>query len=238
MIISHKYHFIFIKTGKTAGTSIEVYLSNICSKKDIVTPIWPNLNQHKPRNYKNIFSPVSEIIKYNNFSKDIPDVFIRNSLVDMVKRRKFYNHIPSYLIKERISRKIWNSYFKFCFERNPWDKVVSFYHMWKDRNDNQLCFDDYLLTGPFPHDLDKYTDPKNPSNIIVDYVAKYESLSEELSIIFNKLGIPFKGKLNIFAKTEHRKQRKPYQEFYNNITRKIVEKEFSREIDMFGYTFE
>ena len=57
MIISHKYKFIFIKTRKTAGTSMEIYLSQYCDDNDIVTPI--TLNQvalgnkikHEPRNF-------------------------------------------------------------------------------------------------------------------------------------------------------------------------------------------
>ncbi len=39
MIISHTHKFIFIKSFKTAGTSIESTLSNYCSGNDIVTPI-------------------------------------------------------------------------------------------------------------------------------------------------------------------------------------------------------
>ena len=39
MIISHKHRFIFIKTRKTAGTSIEIFLSQFCDKDDILTPI-------------------------------------------------------------------------------------------------------------------------------------------------------------------------------------------------------
>ena len=39
MIISHKYKFIFIKLRKTAGTSLEIALSQYCNKDDIITPI-------------------------------------------------------------------------------------------------------------------------------------------------------------------------------------------------------
>jgi hypothetical protein len=50
MIISHKYKFIFIKTCKTAGSSIEVYLSKFCGEDDIVTPIKKSENTHYPKN--------------------------------------------------------------------------------------------------------------------------------------------------------------------------------------------
>lgn len=39
MIVPHKYQFIFLKTSKTAGTSIEIALSRICDKGDIITAV-------------------------------------------------------------------------------------------------------------------------------------------------------------------------------------------------------
>ncbi len=36
-------------------------------------------------------------------------------------------HMPAREIKQRIGDEIWNSYFSFCMERNPWDKVTSNY---------------------------------------------------------------------------------------------------------------
>lgn len=39
MIISHKHKFIFVKTKKTAGTSIETLLASICGEEDIIKEI-------------------------------------------------------------------------------------------------------------------------------------------------------------------------------------------------------
>jgi len=50
MIISHKHQFIFIKTFKTAGTSIEMYLAQFCGPDDILTPVNPAAGEHEPRN--------------------------------------------------------------------------------------------------------------------------------------------------------------------------------------------
>ena len=38
MIVSHRHKFVFMKTRKTAGTSIEIALSEHCGPSDIVSP--------------------------------------------------------------------------------------------------------------------------------------------------------------------------------------------------------
>lgn len=39
MIVSHRHRFIFIKTQKVAGTSVEIALSKFLGPDDVVTPI-------------------------------------------------------------------------------------------------------------------------------------------------------------------------------------------------------
>ena len=39
MIINHSKKFIFIKTPKTGGSSVEFYLSQYCKEKDTITPL-------------------------------------------------------------------------------------------------------------------------------------------------------------------------------------------------------
>ena len=63
MIICHQHRFIFVKTLKTAGTSIEVFLSQHCGPLDVVTPILPHVEPHRPRNHEGFFNhiPACEI---------------------------------------------------------------------------------------------------------------------------------------------------------------------------------
>ena len=53
VVVSHAYKFVFIKTNKTGGTAIETCLSNILPETDIFSPIFPEEDGHKARNYKN-----------------------------------------------------------------------------------------------------------------------------------------------------------------------------------------
>src|SRR5262249_43190633 len=161
--------FIFVKTLKTAGTSIEVFLSQHCGPDDVVTPILPHVDPHRPRNHDG-----------------------------------YFNHIPAAAIRDRVGPDVWRTYFKFCVERNPWDKTLSYYHMTNAREGGGLSFDRYLARSDFPLNLPKYTDPGEPGRVLVDRVVHYERLADDLRDVFDSLGIPFDGSLGVNAKSEYR----------------------------------
>lgn len=228
MIISHKYKFIFFKTYKTAGTSLEVYLSQKCGESDIVTPIYPPVPNHVPRNFKGAWNIVSELSN-NGW------VNTRPILGDFLRRRKFYNHVTARVVKNRVPGQIWSEYFKFCVERNPWDKTLSHYHMIKDRKGGDLTLEEYFELGHFCVNSHIYTDRQD--KIIVDQVVKYEHLLDELSQIFNTLRVPFSGTLGVREKSEHRKDRTRYQDIFSNGQRAKIEQVFQKEIVLHGYKF-
>ena len=39
VIVSHEHGFVFMKTRKTAGTSVEIALSRVCGEDDVITPV-------------------------------------------------------------------------------------------------------------------------------------------------------------------------------------------------------
>ena len=231
MIISYKYKFIFIKTRKTAGTSIEVFLSKHCGENDIVTPIRPPESGHIPRNYKGTFNVIKEIFSQSRHEA-------ARTIKDFLKRKRFYNHIPAFRVRARLPKKIWDNFFKFCVERNPWEKTLSRYYRLYYESNGKLSFDEYMSRCDFPVNYTLYTDGYKHELIIVDQVVKYENLSKDLEQIFKRLGVPFKDSLETYAKSHYQPEKQPYQEIFSDKHRKIVETLFKKELQMHGYKFD
>jgi hypothetical protein len=162
-IISLSHNFIFVKTRKTAGTSLEIHLARHCTDKDIVTPIYPEDSAHKPRNYQ---GPLGAIV--------------------------FYNHMPAVEIRERCPTAFQKSY-KFGFERHPVEKCLSHFALlinspYHQHIANPSSWEEYLERGEFPIDTRLYTDAEG--NLIIDKLYKYEEIIQSFAEIAAITGIP------------------------------------------------
>ena len=64
MIICHKYKFIYIKSMKTAGTSLEIALASFCDENDIISTD-EEVEENLKKNYLRVVKII--YIKYQEF---------------------------------------------------------------------------------------------------------------------------------------------------------------------------
>jgi hypothetical protein len=225
MILSHKYRFIFLKTRKTAGTSIEIALSRYCGRRDVLTPIHDEdeaVRRALGRGPQNYGPPLRE---YS----------LRDWLRLLLKGRRksgarFYNHISAREVRAHVGENVWRSYFKFCFERDPWDKVLSQYYF---DNQGRPDFDDFVRHADLWSDYDNYT---CDGRLAVDWIGRYETLRQDLDRVCRRLGIPFDGWLPR-AKGQYRQDRRPPAAVYTPEQARLVGARFAREIELLSYRF-
>jgi hypothetical protein len=229
MIISHKHKFIFIKTKKTAGTTLEILLSTICGKNDIITPISKEDEQLRkklgglpPQNYYMPFSSYKKLDWYRFLTKR--------------EKKKFYNHITAEEIKSNINQKVWQDYFKFCFERNPWDKTISLFY-YKQGYKKYKNIYDYIYAGELGtiKGFDSYTINRI---VAVDKIYKMENMEEALKDISTRLKLNNELKPPEFkAKGSSRKDKRSYKEILNQKEKKLIDIMFAREVKLLNYKF-
>lgn len=224
MIVNHDYKFIFLKTRKTAGTSIEIGLSEFCGPGDIITPI-TDVDEDKrsalgfrgPQNYNVSKRFYTGIDKARLYIRRLPKLFS--------------NHDTALYVKKHIDQEIWDSYFKFSFERNPFDKAISRYYWSTQEPRPQIA--DYLNSAPV-HLLSNWDIYTVNDQIAVDFVGSYETLTDDLAQIASRLGLP--GEITMpRAKSGYRPDRKPYTEVLDEESRSRIELVCAKEIKCFDY---
>lgn len=230
MIISHEHRFIFVKTHKTAGSSLEVALAGECGAGDIVSHMEDNIASGVPRNY----GPTSGLGSAYRRWKPVRKLVNRHS---PLLGAYYYEHMPAWRIRDLVGSEIWASYFTFCFERNSWDKVVSYY-LWKrfGQERSMPSFSDYVKhkAHRLPVDSQIYCDD---SGVLVDRIYEFRDLSAALGDLRERLGLELPEPLPR-EKTAVAPDRKPYREYYDDDTQRRVAELFSREIALMDYRFD
>lgn len=124
-------------------------------------------------------------------------------------------------------KEYFDSYFKFTFVRNPWDREVSRWKWFAVALKMNVSFKKHLKNMNNYREW-IYRNDKYP----FDFIGRFENLQEDFNIICDKIGIP-KQKLPHSNKTK----RKHYAEYYNDETREIVAEKYAKDIEHFGYKF-
>ena len=229
MIVCHQYEYIFLKTNKTAGTSVEIALSKFCGQDDVITPISPADEEARTalgyRGAQNLVIPLKS--------------YGAREAVRLLRDRDrpgFYNHMPAREVRPLVGEDVWNGYYKFYLERNPWDRVISFYY-WKCQDEPRPRIAEFLEL-PIMQTLKRrgYEVYTIDGELVVDRILRFEDLDGGLEEVRKHVGIPDPLTLPR-AKSSSRKDRRSYREILTEEERDRIAEMFADEIRLFGYEF-
>lgn len=217
MIVSNKYKYVFVKTRKTAGTSIQVALWKYRGEQDSTAPL-PGVKNFQVQN------PIGNLGSHTTAKK------IRNK-IGLDKWKEYF----TFAFERNPWDKVVSAYWHQCSRGLTMEFIPFCIKAAENSVKKGIKFSTYPphKVRAFPIDWDKYTDN---NNVIVDFIGRYENLTKDLQFICDKLKIPWDGKLTREL-GNYRKDKRSYKDYYNNHTKELVENLFKKEIDFFGYTF-
>ncbi len=237
MTLSHSHRFIFIKTVKTAGTSIEIALSRYCGDDSIVTPIMAEdemlraqMGIRGPQNWK---KPLSEC-RPTDFAK-------------LLRKRhwpcRFYNHISAKEIRDEIGYKVYEGFETFCVSRNPWDRCESMYY-WDRQTKRRAAKQDFGTwlgenTRAIGANWRCYMD--EDGRVIVKHILRFENTRTELDSLGKLLGLGNRfGAMVSSIRTKYNARGDPVtgekmRVMWNTECRNLIAHHPRPEIEVFGY---
>jgi hypothetical protein len=161
---------------------------------------------------------------------------------------KFPRHAKAIAAKEMLPQAFFDSLFKFCFVRNPWDLQVSSYHHLRRERPHLVGgreFADFLRhkfapDRPYQYHLDISIERQSDyvidleGRVIVDFVGRYERLEEDYGQVLDRVGLSRKPLPRLRVAGD----RKDYRRYYSDDTAELVLRHYRADIERFGYRFE
>jgi chondroitin 4-sulfotransferase 11 len=169
-------------------------------------------------------------------------------------------HFLARELRSSCGAEVWNTYFKFAFVRNPWDRLVSW---WSNINSHREAyerglplnnFQSFVLSRAFTFEefllncdeeiID--TDGRkwiyrnqvdylsgDDDQLIVDFVGRFETVDEDFALASRK-AVGHELDLPRSNSSAHRH----YSEYYSKAMEEYVAARYMRDIRAFGYVFE
>jgi hypothetical protein len=158
---------------------------------------------------------------------------------------KFPRHAKAIAAKEMLPRDFYDSLFKFCFVRNPWDlQVSSFHHLKRERPHlvGDRSFAEFLRykldpERPYQYHLDISMERQSDyvidleGNIIVDFIGRYERLEQDYAHVLERIGLSYRP----LPRLRMAGDRGDYRRYYTDDTVELVMRHYGMDIERFGY---
>jgi len=198
--INHDLKAIFIHVHKTGGTYISYML-------------------HKYYGFNNYYlrRPDHDIFCFNK-EKKTKYLNYENRIHGVLT---YYKTSPYINKKMNMTPHKWDTYYKFCFIRNPYDKIVS---AWNHVDRFKIPFKNYLNLTKRCNDVEymhvflpqvrNIIDQKGKINI--NYIGKFENLEEDFQTILKNIGI--QNIIHDYKKTMNKRHHEEFYKYYDQET--------------------
>ncbi|RZU99411.1 hypothetical protein [Spiribacter vilamensis] len=239
MIVLHDPGIIFLKSRKTAGSSLEIALSAFAQSGDVITPIDPKEGDDQVREKLGYPGPM-------NYEKSTAEVFVRPTIRDLryALRGKevvrYHHHCSASRARLHLGKKRWEQMTKVSIVRNPWDYMVSSYY-WGNRDQGELpAFQSWCLEK-------KRLMNRNHrqyfigNRCVIDRFIRYENFREDLLSLEEEFS-GLSGLADNFSGMTAKKGIRPKSgpsvaELFSKAPKadRLVRRKCQFEIDTFGY---
>jgi hypothetical protein len=223
VLVCHPHRFIFMKTHKTAGTSVEMYLERFCVPED------------RYAGTEAVAETVTEvgIVGSRRSGKTRSDTWV--------------NHMPAERVRALLGPEIWDGYTKITSVRNPYARMLSHYFWLHDQHypiDDvgferaRAGFAGFVKGGWFGRR--KWTNDLEivavDGRVAMDAFVRQEHLADDLAALCTRLGLPWEPERLPVTKQRHGdRARYPLAAYYTPETRDIVRREFDWVFSLFDY---
>lgn len=211
-LICHSKKFIFLKTRKTGGTTLEMALQGYCA-------------------------PGREVEERTGYV-ETPEGVIGSRAYDGSPAPVF-EHMPAGKVRAWVGPEIWNSYAKVAVVRNPYEKLVSEFY-WQRRQARDLPamgqiaeFRKWVQSDDRKWTIEDHSILSIQGRLVVDHLVRHESFGAAVVRLAADLG------LEPLALTDFKTGIRPRQieiiQYYDRDTVNYVRQNFAYELATFGY---
>jgi hypothetical protein len=219
VLVCHPHRFVFLKTRKTASTSVEMYLERFCV----------------PEGHPHGSEAVHETVT--------PAGIIGARLQGRPEGVQWYNHMPAAKVRQRLGEKRFEAYTKLTTVRNPWTRMLSTY-LWRNQlgyptSDAEFGavragFAKFLDDMPIRNDWEIVS---IDDRVVIDDFIRFEALNEDLARVCDRLGLSWQeGGVGAAKQLGGHRTSYPIAEYFTAASADRIAKAFRWLLDRFDYS--
>jgi hypothetical protein len=153
-------------------------------------------------------------------------------------------HLHAAQIRAEVGEQRFDTYFKFAFVRNPYDRIVSQFASMKERPDLRsfIGMDDDTSFAQYLGLIERKThvqwEPQalflddRDGTELVDFIGRFENFEVDAQHVFARLGLGEGPVPHVL-----RGERGQYRDYYDQRTRAAVGRLYASDLERFGYRF-